>query len=301
MNFGNEKIPSTMRFTDEEVALREAATVVLLRDGTEGLEVFMLRRNLNSDFVGGAYVFPGGGVDADDRTAALDAVCSGRGDADASRCVGLERGGLALWVAAIRESFEEAGLLLAYDDAGSVVDLDSDPARWIEHRRLVDSGERRLLEVCETERVRLAVDQMHFFARWITPEGPTRRYDTYFFLAAAPPYQTPLHDDRETIANEWLRPADGLHRMLDGELMMLPPTIAALEALTRFDTVDDAIDTATRIGEVPAILPRFIRGETVSHFLLPGQPGYDGTPIPDDFDPSTAPVPVTGFGLLPGA
>lgn len=300
MRFGNGEIPSTMKFTDDDVALREAATVVLLRDGLDGLEVFMLRRNLNSDFVGGAYVFPGGGVDAGDRTADLDSVCAGRGDGDASVRVGLDRGGLALWVAAIRESFEEAGLLLAYDEDGSIVDLDTDPQRWVEHRRLVDAGRRRLLEVCEAERLRLAVDRMHYFARWITPEGPTRRYDTYFFLAAAPPNQTPLHDDRETIANEWLRPADGLHRALAGELTMLPPTIATLEALADFDTVDEAVGTATRIDEVPTILPRFVRGETVSHFLLPGQPGYDGSPIPDDFDPASAPVPVTGFGLLPG-
>lgn len=298
MTFRDEGIPSIMKFTDEDVDLRDAATVVLLRDGADGLEVFMLRRNLDSDFVGGAYVFPGGGVDLDDRTADLDLVCVGRGDADASECVGVDRGGLAYWVAAIRESFEEAGLLLAYEDGDSFVDLDADPARWVDHRRLVDAGERRLLEVCEAEGLRLAVDQMHYFARWITPEGPTRRYDTYFFLAAAPPNQTPLHDDREAIANEWLRPADGLHRALAGELTMLPPTIAALEALRGFETVDEAIAAVTRVREVPTILPRFIRSETASHFLLPGQPGYDGEPIPEGVDPAATAVPVTGFGLL---
>lgn len=96
-----------------DVPLRDAATVMLVRDGRAGLEVFMLRRNLNSDFVGGAYVFPGGAVDDHDRHTDLDPVCEGRNDADASAQLGIDRGGLAFWVAAIRECFEEAGVLLA--------------------------------------------------------------------------------------------------------------------------------------------------------------------------------------------
>ena len=156
----------------------------------DGLEVFMLRRNLDSDFVGGAYVFPGGAVDPDDRHADLEAICEGRTDVEASRRLGIDAGGLAYWVAAIRESFEEAGVLLAYRPDGSIVHLD-DPehacARWAEHRRQVDDGERRLVEVCADEDLRLAVDGMHYFGHWITPEGAPRRYDTRFFLAAEPP------------------------------------------------------------------------------------------------------------------
>ena len=107
-----------------DVVLRDAATVLILRDGPDGLEVFMVRRNLNSDFVGGAYVFPGGAVDPEDRHADLEAICEGYTDAEASRRLGIDRGGLAYWVAAIRESFEEAGVLLAYRSDGSIVDLD---------------------------------------------------------------------------------------------------------------------------------------------------------------------------------
>jgi 8-oxo-dGTP pyrophosphatase MutT (NUDIX family) len=103
------------------VPVRDAATVMLVRDGVEGLEVFMLRRNLRSDFVGGAYVFPGGGVDDHDRHDDLEVVCAGRSDAEASDRLGVDRGGLAFWVAAIRESFEEAGVLLAYGRDGDLV------------------------------------------------------------------------------------------------------------------------------------------------------------------------------------
>jgi 8-oxo-dGTP pyrophosphatase MutT (NUDIX family) len=264
------------------VELRDAATVMILRDGAEGLEVFMLKRNLNSDFVGGAYVFPGGAVDPGDRELDLEPFCEGRTDADASRRLGVDRGGLAFWVAAIRESFEEAGVLLAYDHDRDLVDLDeaSGVARWAEHRRAVDDGERGLIDVCRDEGLRLAVDGMHYFGHWITPEGAPRRYDTRFFLAAAPVNQTPLHDDHEVIANEWLRPADGIARALAGELMMMPPTIASLRAIERFATAAEALDAATEITDVPTILPRVIKADGGMRIILPGDDGYDAAAGP---------------------
>jgi len=266
------------------VELRDAATVLILRDGAEGLEVFMLRRNLNSDFVGGAYVFPGGAVDPEDREADLEPLCRGRSDADASRRLGIERGGLAFWVAAIRESFEEAGVLLAYGPDGDIVDLDDEVGveRWAEHRTAVDTGARRLIEVCATEDLRLAVDGIHYFGHWITPEGAPRRYDTRFFLTAAPARQTPLHDNHEVIANEWLRPADGIARQESGELTMMPPTLASLRGISRFETAADALAAATEITDVPTILPRVISVDGGVRIVLPGDPDYDGEPgVPD--------------------
>lgn len=270
----------------DDVELRDAATVLLLRDGPAGLEVFMLRRNLQSDFVGGAYVFPGGGVDPADRDEDLDALCEGRSDDDASQRLGIERGGLAFWVAAIRESFEEAGVLLAYGPDGEIVDLDDAAGtdRWAEHRTAVDQGSLRLIEVCKAEDLRLAVDGMHYFGHWITPEGAPRRYDTRFFLAAAPARQTPLHDDHEVIANEWLRPADGLARAEAGELMMLPPTTASLRAIARFATAAEALAAATEITDVPTILPRVIAVDGGMRIAMPGDPDYDGAPGTPDAD-----------------
>ena len=267
-----------------DVPLRDAATVLILRDGAEGLEVFMLRRNLNSDFVGGAYVFPGGAVDPEDREADLEPICVGRTDADASRRLGIASGGLAYWVAAIRESFEEAGVLLAYDADGSIVDLDATAGveRWAAHRAAVDDGSLRLVDLCGTEGLRLAVDGMHYFGHWITPEGAPRRYDTRFFLAAAPENQTPLHDDHEVIANEWLRPADGIARARSGELTMMPPTLASLRAIARFATAAEALAAATEITDVPTILPRVISVDGGMRIVMPGDPDYDGEQaVPD--------------------
>jgi len=287
-----------------EVPLRDAATVLLLRDGDDGLEVFMLRRNLNSEFVGGAYVFPGGAVDPADRHANLDLLCEGRSDVDASQRLGIERGGLAFWVAAIRESFEEAGVLLAYDLDG-MVDLDAEHslALWARHRQQVDSGQLTMVELCRLEGLRLACDGIHYFGHWITPEGAPRRYDTRFFLAAAPPNQTPLHDDHEVIANAWLRPSDAIARCQSGELTMMPPTISSLRAIERFETSAQALAAATEITSVPTILPRVIAYEGGVRIVLPGDRAYDDPQaIPDasiDWMTVADSRQVTGFAKEP--
>src|SRR5580692_10990492 len=145
------------------VPIRDAATVMLVRDveGPEGpdIEVCMLRRNLASEFVAGAYVFPGGSVDPEDRGPEAEALCRGMTDAEASTILGIDSGGLGFWVAALRECFEEAGVMLAQrrDDAGpdhgALLDTgDPDTARrFASYRRAVNAGTTRLLEVCRQE------------------------------------------------------------------------------------------------------------------------------------------------------
>lgn len=257
--------------------MRDAATVMLVRDTAAGMEVFMLRRNLNSEFVGGAYVFPGGAVDEADRHAHLESIAEGRSEDQASVLLGVDQGGLAYWVAAIRECFEEAGVLLAYDGAGQVISFADETVagRYQGHRAAVDAGELRLIELCQLEGLRLAVDQIHYFSHWITPVGAPRRYDTRFFVAAAPPEQVPLHDDRETIAHLWVRPEEALARHRAGELDMIFPTISNLEAISRFERSQDLLAAAAAIEEVPAILPRIARDGEGVRILLPGDVGYD--------------------------
>jgi 8-oxo-dGTP pyrophosphatase MutT (NUDIX family) len=263
------------------VEVRDAATVLLLRDtepDAEGdaLEVCMLRRRPESEFVGGAMVFPGGAVDPEDRVDDLEVVCRGRSDAEASATLGIEAGGLAFWVAAIRESFEEAGVLLAYHPDGDIIRLDDDAtnARFSTYRAAVDGGHRRLAEICEEEGLRLAVDSMWYFGHWITPEGAPRRYDTRFFVTLAPPAQTPVHDDHEVIANLWIRPKTALARHLTGDFPMLPPTVASLRAVSRFPTAREALAAAAQITDVPTILPRVVVDEGGVRIVLPGDEEY---------------------------
>lgn len=231
----------------------------------------MLRRNLASVFVAGAYVFPGGAVDDADRHTDLEAVCTGRTDAAASAQLGIERGGLAFWVAAVRECFEEAGVLLA-QPAGVA-------ARLQPYREAIYTGELRLVELCRREGLHLTVDRIHYFSHWITPVGAPRRYDTRFFVAEAPRDQTPLHDDQETIAHLWLRPADALSRFETGELDLIFPTIKNLEAIGKFARTRDLLAAVEAAETIAEHHPRLSAGagddgEAGVRILLPGDPGY---------------------------
>lgn len=263
-------------FGTAPVPVRAAATVMLVRDGADGLEVCMLRRNLKSDFVGGAYVFPGGGVDPADAEA--EGLCDGLTDAAASARLNLPAGGLAFWVAAVRESFEEAGLLQARWADGRPVRFD-DPQvakRFAQHRIDVDSGRRRLPDIFAEEGLRFDFSCTHYVSHWVTPPGSPRRYDTRFFIATAPEGQRAVEDDREVIGTSWLRPAAALERQRSGELVMLPPTIDNLTWLAASSTVQAALDAAAAIDHVPAIIPRVLTQLDGSQtIVMPGDERYE--------------------------
>jgi 8-oxo-dGTP pyrophosphatase MutT (NUDIX family) len=267
----------------DDIPVRDAATVMLLRDGEGGLEVCMQQRNLNSDFVGGAYVFPGGAVDPGDNDPAVAARCRGRIPAEADRLLDLPEGsgGLGFWVAAIREAFEESGVLLASraEDADGVALSFEDPdvaARFEEHRRAVDAGERTLVEVCDAEGVVLDCGGLHYFSRWITPVGAPRRYDTRFFVAAAPPQQVAVHDDREVIGTHWLTPADALARHDAGEIVLIFPTVRSLVALRRFERAGEVLAHAASLARIPAVLPTVSDTGGGMRIILPGDPEHTG-------------------------
>jgi 8-oxo-dGTP pyrophosphatase MutT (NUDIX family) len=245
---------------------------MLVRDAPR-LEVFMLRRNLAAEFMGGAYVFPGGAVDADDRAPELVDRCHGRDDSTASTQLGLRAGGMGFWVAAIREAFEEAGVLLARSAAtGRPVDLD-DPtaaARLETARRAVGRGERPFVEIVVGEDLLLDVGALHLFSHWITPSESPRRYDTWFFVAAAPDGHAYLHDDSETVASVWIRPAAALASAERGDLEIIFPTMRNLEQLARFQTARELLDAVT------ASEPHVVADAGGARILLPGDPGYEG-------------------------
>jgi 8-oxo-dGTP pyrophosphatase MutT (NUDIX family) len=272
-----------------EVEIRPAATVMLVRDaapasGDAALEVLMVRRNLRSDFVGGAYVFPGGAVDPLDGGTEAEAICAGRTDAEASALLGFASGGLAYWVAVVRETFEEAGLLLAQREGGPDL-LAGDPAeeaRFVGERAAVNAGTRRFLDLCREERLRLAVGDIHYFAHWITPRGAPRRYDTRFFVAAAPPGQIAAHDAGETIAEVWITPHDALARHRSGEIEIIFPTIRTLQAIGRFSSSAELLDAAAQASSsVPVIEPRVVPDGNGMRIVLPGDPAYERAPVPD--------------------
>ena len=135
--------------------------------------------------------------------------------------------------------------------------------------------------MCTAESLLLLTDRIHLVDHWVTPVGERRRFDTRFFVARAPEAQEPLHDDHETIASLWTRPADALSMWRDGELQMFPPTVTSLEFLLPHATADAAMAAAAAVGVPPVVLPRVVlRDGRVVGVLRPGEPGYDPTPEP---------------------
>lgn len=227
---------------------REAATVMLVRDAPD-LEVFMLRRNLASAWHGGVYVFPGGAVDPGDRDDAVSARCLDRDDQDASARIGHARGGLGYWVAAIREAFEEAGVFLARHADGR--ELDPEDAAWArltDARDALNAGDLDFRAILEDEGLVLDTGALHVFAHWVTPPGQIRRYDTWFFVAAAPPGHTYEHDAVETVASVWMRPQDAVAANDRGEIDLILPTRQSLVALCAFPDAAAVVAHARRLG-----------------------------------------------------
>ena len=224
------------------VEIRPAATLMLVRDGIDGMEVLMLRRHPDSVFAADAWVFPGGAVDPSDGDLPRHTVL-GTTDGDSSAAMGVPRGGLAYFVAAVRECFEEAGVLLARHPGGAALDISSelDATRFARHRRDLLTGRTSMARILDAEDLVLDLTGVFYVSHWITPPGPPRRFDTRFFVAAAPPGQIATHDTAETVESVWTTPARALERGRAGEIHLVHPTIKSLEALTRFGSAASAL------------------------------------------------------------
>lgn len=226
-----------------------AATVVLLRDAATGPEVLLLRRVHSAGFVPGAFVFPGGRVDLADADPGLLGWCDGMAGEGEFPAVEFR-------LAAIRETFEETGVLLARSVAGDTLDT-SKLERW---REALLAGEAELLELAESLGVRFALERLVPCAHWITPVVERRRYDTHFFLTRVPEGVEVRVDPREMSAAVWLTPARALELFRSGELPLVFPTVATLESLDGYGTAEEAL-AAFRGRSIKPILPRLVRTE----------------------------------------
>lgn len=271
---------SSEEFDPTTVPVKPAATVLLVRDADAGgVEVFMLRRTFNAAFASGMFVFPGGKVDDVDGVDEIAELCDGLTDSHASALLGIASGGLAYWVACIRECFEEAGVLLArHETTGDVVRFDDEATaqRFEVERENIHDGSVALLDLCKREGLRLTTDDIHYVSHWITPMGEKRRFDTRFFIARAPQAQEPLHDDGETIESFWISPQEAIERAHEKDLMLMPPTKANIEFLLPFKTADEVLAAASQVGMPQTILPKLkidSDGRVVG-IAMPGDPEY---------------------------
>lgn len=252
--------------------IRFAATLIVLRDGAAGLEVLMLRRaEKEGDQNSGASVFPGGGVDPQDLL--LHACCAGLDDAAASRRLALPAGGLDFYVAAVRECFEEAGLLFASGADGRPVALDHLADDEISAlRTATEEGAESLRGLCDRHGWRLAVDRLAYFAHWLTPPGMPRRFDTRFFVALAPTGQQARPDGRETVEHLWLRPAEALDPARGLRLMNVQRRI--LQQLEAFDSAEACLAHARGVQQIPLVMPRRAMAGDGLRAVNPDEPAY---------------------------
>lgn len=249
--------PNTTTTAPAERPPRPAATIVVVRNGPAGLEVLLSRRAERGDHNSGAWVFPGGIVDPGDRAA--HGCCVGLDDATASARLGVASGGLDYYVAAVRECFEESGLLFASDAAGRLVTLDDAAGEALgEWRGPLHRNERPLGDFCRETGLLLAVDRLVYLSHWLTPLGRAKRFDTRFFVAEAPPAQTGGHDGTEMLEQQWLRPADALAQR--EALKLMTPTQKTLELVGRYETVQALLDWAAAPREVALVMPRIGTG-----------------------------------------
>ena len=239
-------------------AMRLACTVVLLRDGPHGLETLLLQRTPHAAFLGGYHVFPGGALDPDDHGVAHERLL-GVTAAAANARLGISEGAPAFWVAAVRETFEECGLLLACDEDGHAVSGTRAEALSVD-REALNAGTQSFADWLARHRMFVPGVDFAYFDHWITPPGRPRRFDTRFFLARAPHDQAASADGVETVDACWMRPADALACADAGEVRIADATRSVLQRLLPAADADEALASARALETIACNRPCVAQG-----------------------------------------
>jgi 8-oxo-dGTP pyrophosphatase MutT (NUDIX family) len=259
---------------------KNATTVILLREiRPTGFEVFLLKRHEKSSFMGGNFVYPGGRVDREDGSLELCSFSKGLTLEEAQNILGgtiSPEESFAHWIAGVRELFEEAGILFAYDRKGNLFQIKSqeEQEKFSNYRIQLQKGKITICQMAQEEKLLFALDQIHYYAHWITPEARSERFDTRFFLALYPSGQEASHDQKETIAEVWLTPQKALEENLKGEVMLSPPTLKTLEDLSRFKTIDELFNSQKK-KDIRPTLPIHTKISTGPLIIFPWDPEYN--------------------------
>ena len=259
---------------------KKAATIILLREKeSKGLEVFLLKRHEKSSFMGGNFVYPGGRVDRNDGSLEICSLCKGITPEEAYQIFGESippDKSFAHWVAGIRELFEEAGVLLAYDQSGNpfILKNPAERERFLNYRNLLQKDKLTICQLAQEEKFLLALDQLYYYAHWITPEARSERFDTRFFLARHPIGQEATYDQKETTVGIWLNPKEALEENLRGEVILSPPTLKTLEDLSRFKSIDEVFNSL-RKKEIRPVLPILTKISGDPLIIFPWDPEYE--------------------------
>jgi 8-oxo-dGTP pyrophosphatase MutT (NUDIX family) len=229
--------------------------------------------------MGGNFVYPGGRVDRDDGSLEICSFSKGITFDEAHKILGgttSPEESFAHWIAAIRELFEEAGVLLAYGQEGDLFQLKNRDERekFLHYRESLQKSGLTICEMAQKEKLLFALDHLHYYAHWITPEARSERFDTRFFLARYPSGQEASHDQKETTAGIWITPQKALEENLKGEVFLSPPTLKTLEDLLRFKTIDEVF-TSLKNMKIRPILPILTKITSGPLIIFPWDPEYE--------------------------
>jgi len=260
--------------------LKDAATVILIRDGRQQkMEVLLMRRHRDQAFMGDAFVFPGGSLDKHDADPELASYIVGPTAEEARKQLKepeiQDSAALGLYMAAIRETFEEAGILLAYDKQGGLLQFKDHrvEGKYSAIRSGIYQKTMTLKDLARQERIRFACDLLMPFAHWITPNYRKRRFNTRFFLARVPDGQIALHDSVEMTESLWIPPSEAIAAYREQKIILMPPTLKNLEELSQF-TSGEALFQAAAQRRIDTILPQTRSAGHVRILLLPHDPDY---------------------------
>ena len=235
----------------EAKPIRKAATLLLVKPGAPA-EIYMLQRPGRGTFPN-LHVFPGGKVDADD--AGVERYCTGLDDGEASRLLGVDRDGLRYWVTAIRECFEECGVLLAHrvDGTPFAPADEAEAARFDDYRNAMAAGELGLAAMLERETLRLATDTVCYFSHWITPPSAPARFDTRFFITRMPAGQQAVGHRHETVSGTWVTASQALAHHEAERWQMIHPTLTTLKTVARYGDTDTLLNAVAERRHIPDV------------------------------------------------
>lgn len=257
----------TVREVTEATPARPSSTVVMARASDGDPHVFMVRRHISSSF-GDAFAFPGGVIDPEDQQ--VHAWCGGLGEAEANARLGIETGGLDYFSAAVRELFEETGVLLA--------DLASLDENLNDVRDALNDGTDNWADFVSRNRLQLHCDQLYYISHWITPPDRSKRYSTRFFLAQLPPGQEAIHCGGELTGSCWASASETLKAGRSGDIELYFPTVKTLESIARHHTLDALMEWAQSSVDwgITTMVPMIINRDGKSEIVLPGDKDYPG-------------------------
>jgi 8-oxo-dGTP pyrophosphatase MutT (NUDIX family) len=265
-----------MYSTTNKIVFKDAATVILIRPAKAGgWEIFLARRNQKQAFMAGAYVFPGGQLEETDSGPQLENYIKTADVFDPCRLLQdsslPKEKALGFFIAAIRETFEEAGILLGGKTTGNFVSFYDENVlkRFNDYRPKLNASQITLAEIALKEKILLFPDTLIPYAHWITPEFEKMRFNTYFFLAKLPPCQTPVADTVELTESLWVAPQKALEMQHEQKILLMPPTLKTIEELSAFRDIEELV-FATKKKIIYPILPQ-LAGNSL---MLPHDPEY---------------------------